>query len=221
MSYYWQWHQPLLLNEIEDKLVALKSNYDKDVLIVETGYHWTTANNDAANNILTESHPGYSDISPETQKQFLIDLSEVLHSAGAMGLIYWEPAWQSSPCYTPWGQGSHLENASFFDFNNELLLPGGIEWMQYDYVTSTKNDIQPEQQTLIKCKAESIEILMEQKANLSLSIYQAVTRKKLKTYQIDESQRTLPFNFRANQLYFVVLYQGNRVLDKTGYLFFN
>ena len=63
----------------------------------------------------------------------MIELTqEVITSKGA-GVIYWEPAWVSSPCYTQWGQGSHQEHATFFDFQNDLLLPGGIQWMKHDY----------------------------------------------------------------------------------------
>jgi arabinogalactan endo-1,4-beta-galactosidase len=38
--------------------------------------------------------------------------------AGAEGVIYWEPAWVTSSCRTLWGQGSHWDNATFFDSKN-------------------------------------------------------------------------------------------------------
>lgn len=53
------------------------------------------------------------------------------------GVIYWEPAWVSSSCSTQWGLGSHQEHAAFFDFDNNLLSPGGIDWMNYNYNIST------------------------------------------------------------------------------------
>src|SRR5690606_4989184 len=40
-------------------------------------------------------------------------------------------AWVSTPCSTLWGEGSHYENASFFDFNNNLNA--GAEFLGYDY----------------------------------------------------------------------------------------
>jgi hypothetical protein len=63
---------------------------------------------------------------------------------GAKGVVYWEPCWVSSPCSTRWGQGSHQEHATFFDFENNLLLPGGIEWMthDYDFNVNTGNSIE-------------------------------------------------------------------------------
>ena len=54
---------------------------------------------------------------------------------GGTGVIYWEPAWVSSPCFTQWGQGSHQEHATFFDFENNLLPDGGMFWMSYNYAT--------------------------------------------------------------------------------------
>jgi hypothetical protein len=43
----------------------------------------------------------------------------------------WEPALNTTSCSTQWGQGSHYENAAFFDFSNELLA--GIDYLSYDY----------------------------------------------------------------------------------------
>ena len=42
---------------------------------------------------------------------------------GGAGIIYWEPAWISSKAKTPWGDGSHWDNATFFDATkgNEAL----------------------------------------------------------------------------------------------------
>jgi hypothetical protein len=58
----------------------------------------------------------------------MTDLTQSLISNGALGVVYWEPAWVSTPCLTRWGQGSHWENAALFDFNadNELLIGAGF-----------------------------------------------------------------------------------------------
>ncbi len=134
ISYYWSWHQPTGIDEVQGVVAALREQYPaKEVLIVETGYPWTTDWNDNANNILGLAHPDYAPPSPENQRQWLIDLTRGVLEGGGKGVIYWEPAWQSSPCFTQWGQGSHYENATFFDFDDHLLLPGGIEWMAHDY----------------------------------------------------------------------------------------
>ena len=138
LSYYWAWHMPTTISETGQIIQTLRNLYpDKEVLVVETGYIWTTDWNDNASNIISETHPDYHPASPENQKSWMIDLTQTVMNAGGNGVIYWEPCWVSSTCFTQWGQGSHQEHATFFDFNNNLLVPGGIEWMSYDFTQTT------------------------------------------------------------------------------------
>ncbi len=141
LSYYWAWHMPTSIAETGDIIKTLRNLYpDKEVFIAETGYIWTTDWNDEANNIISETHPDYSPASPVNQRDWLIDLTKEVIASDGKGVIYWEPCWVSSSCFTQWGQGSHQEHATFFDFENNLLMPGGIEWMSYDYdlISGTK-----------------------------------------------------------------------------------
>lgn len=141
ISYYWAWHKPTTIQQTGEIIKNLRSLYPgKQVMIFETAHLWTWANNDAANNIYAEIHPDYSPPSPATQKNWMVDLSQAVMDAGGSGVIYWEPAWVSSSCWTQWGQGSHAENAAFFDFENNLLDDGGIAWMQYPY-SSASNEL--------------------------------------------------------------------------------
>lgn len=134
ISYYWAWHQPATIEETGAIIAQLRSAYPGyEVMILETGYPWTLDYNDNAANIINETHPDYLPVGPETQKQWLIDLTRETIDNGGAGVVYWEPAWVSSSCYTPWGQGSHQEHATFFDFDNNLLSNGGIGWMEHDY----------------------------------------------------------------------------------------
>ncbi|MDX1408628.1 MAG: glycosyl hydrolase 53 family protein, partial [Saprospiraceae bacterium] len=138
LSYYWAWHQPTTIEETGDVVAALQADHPGyEVMIVETGYIWTWDSNDNANNIINAVHPDYSPPSPSAQKAWLIDLTQEIIDNGGLGVIYWEPAWVSSECWTQWGQGSHQEHATFFDFDNNLLNDGGIGWMthQYDNIT--------------------------------------------------------------------------------------
>ena len=140
ISYYWAWHQPTSISETGDIIKTLKQLYpDKSSMIVETGYIWTTEWNDNASNIISDTHPDYSPASPENQRDWLIEMTDEVRKAGGAGVLYWEPAWVSSPCYTLWGQGSHQEHATFFDFNNQLITNGGIEWMNQNVQTSIVN----------------------------------------------------------------------------------
>ncbi len=133
ISYYWAWHKPSTIAETGALIQTLKNKYQKEIMIFETGYIWTTASQDQANNIISEVHPEYAPASPENQKKWLIDLTREIMRNGGSGVIYWEPAWVSSPCFTQWGQGSHQEHATFFDFDYNLLEDGGIAWMSYNY----------------------------------------------------------------------------------------
>lgn len=134
MSYYWAWHKPTDIADAGNVVAQLKQTYPgKQVMIFETGYIWTTQSNDSAGNIISETHPSYSPASPENQRKWLVDMTQEVINKGASGIIYWEPAWVSSTCWTQWGQGSHQEHATFFDFNSNLLPTGGMGWMEHDY----------------------------------------------------------------------------------------
>jgi len=149
LSYYWAWHQPTTIEQTGAIIEQLLQEYPgKEVMVFETGYIWTTDANDTANNIISSVHPDYAPASPENQQQWLIDLTQEVINSGGSGVIYWEPAWVSTPCFTPWGQGSHQEHATFFDFNNHVLVNGGMDFYSYPYVgitntASPKNPIQP------------------------------------------------------------------------------
>ena len=145
MSYYWAWHMPTTIEETGEVIAQLISAYpEKEVMVVETGYLWTTEAYDNANNIINVEHPDYIPASPENQKQWLIDLTQTVITNGGAAVIYWEPSWVSTPCWNQWDQGSHQEHATFFDFEHNLLLPGGIEYMEHPYTTST-SDLEKEE----------------------------------------------------------------------------
>lgn len=134
MSYYWAWHKPTTITDCGDVIAQLRQQYaGKDVMIFETGYIWTTQANDQAGNIISEVQSGYAPASPENQRKWLIDLTKEVMKRGGIGVVYWEPAWVSSACSTPWGQGSHQEHATFFDFQNNVLPAGGMGWMTHKY----------------------------------------------------------------------------------------
>ncbi len=134
LSYYWAWHKPTTITDAGNIVAQLRQQYPgKEVMIFETGYIWTTQGNDNANNIISEVHPNYSPASPENQRDWHIDLTQEVINRGGKGVIYWEPAWVSSPCWTQWGQGSHQEHATYFDFQNNVLTNGGMYFMTHEY----------------------------------------------------------------------------------------
>ncbi|MFN0015510.1 MAG: arabinogalactan endo-beta-1,4-galactanase [Saprospiraceae bacterium] len=131
MSYYWAWHKPVTIAQTGNVIEQLRKQYPtKAVMILETGYIWTTDHNDNASNIISETHPDYAPASPDAQYRWLADLTAEVKRRGGAGVLYWEPSWVSSPCWTPWGQGSHQEHAAFFDFGNNVLPEGGMRWLR-------------------------------------------------------------------------------------------
>ena len=123
ISYYPQWSSVTLEN-LADELLSIRNRFEKRVMIVETAYPHTLVNADNANNILG-SDAGISEfgISTSGQLAYLNELKQAVSDGGAEGIIYWEPAWVSTNCNTQWAQGSHWDNATFFDAsnNNEAL----------------------------------------------------------------------------------------------------
>lgn len=134
VSYYPGW-SVMGIREAAAAIKSLKETYNKEVMVVETAYPWTLEWDDNAGNILGPDNllPYYNNNpSPGIQKDFLTELSWLVKDNGGSGVIYWEPAWVSTECGTQWAtQGSHLENATFFNFDWELHE--GIEFMEYDY----------------------------------------------------------------------------------------
>lgn len=143
LSYYWAWHKPKTIQDAAQSIKTLKQKYNKDIIILETGYIWTLASNDQANNIINEVNANYAPPSPNAQYRWLKDLSTAVQQAGGMGVLYWEPAWVSSSCSTQWGKGSHQENATFFDFSTNAQMDGGFRWLREGKATNTQ-EIAPE-----------------------------------------------------------------------------
>jgi arabinogalactan endo-1,4-beta-galactosidase len=134
LSYYSKW-STYSIDQLYEAIAALKSKFAKQVIVAETAYPWTLRNYDESGNILGEDAlvEGYP-ATPDGQFNYLVDLTKAIIKGGGNGIIYWEPAWISSPCNTRWGKGSHWENASFFnpEKNNEPLKAMKFFSQEYD-----------------------------------------------------------------------------------------
>lgn len=122
LSYYPKW-STYKLDNVSTAFKTLTSTYKKPLIVVETAYPFTLDDADSNTNILGADSliSGY----PATQQgqlDFLNKLAEIIKSSGGEGLIYWEPAWVSTPCETLWGQGSSWDNATLFDHNDKVIL---------------------------------------------------------------------------------------------------
>ena len=124
LSYYSKWSK-YPIDKVSDAIDSLTRLYQKPVIIVETAYPHDFIDVDSANNILNQ-HATSPDFPATHQGQldYMKKLTQEVIEGGGKGVIYWEPAWVSSDCYTRWGKGSHWENASFFDaVNGNEALP--------------------------------------------------------------------------------------------------
>ena len=124
LSYYAKWSNESPA-ELAWTIGELRRRFGKAVMVVETAYPWTLDNADSSPNLLGKDSlaPGYP-ATPQGQARYLADLARTVKAAGGNGLVYWEPAWVSTPCRTPWGQGSGWDNATFFDFHrSDEALP--------------------------------------------------------------------------------------------------
>ncbi len=119
LSYYPKWSK-YKLDEVSVALSKLRDNHSRRIMVVETAYPHGFQNVDSANNIMgpdavIEGYPA----TPAGQKDFMIALTDAVIKGGGEGVIYWEPAWISTPCSTRWGVGSHWDNVTFFDAHDD------------------------------------------------------------------------------------------------------
>jgi arabinogalactan endo-1,4-beta-galactosidase len=134
VSYYYAWHGASI-GELESTIKSLVTRFpDYKVMVVETGYLWSTLNFDQMPNIVTEPDPGYLPVIPEKQLEYMIDYTRAVMGSGGTGVIFWEPAWVSTPCRTPWGQGTSHDHLVFFDpVNTNFMKNGGGRWTEPQY----------------------------------------------------------------------------------------
>jgi len=134
LSYYSKWSKRSMA-QLGQTINRLRNTYAAEVLVVETAYPFTTDNADSSPNLLGEDSliAGYP-ATPDGQKRYLVDLTQLVLASGGAGVFYWEPAWVSTrTCGTRWGKGSNWENAAVFDFKGETL--GSAEaWLKHPYV---------------------------------------------------------------------------------------
>ena len=132
LSHYTKWSSVKAMQGVTDTVQKLIATYRRNVMIVETGYPWTTENGDQYNNIFSsrDTAPGYN-ISQDDQYRYLKDLTQAIINGGGIGIQYWEPAWITSKLNDGWGTGSSWDNVTLFDFNGNVLK--GADYMCYPY----------------------------------------------------------------------------------------
>jgi arabinogalactan endo-1,4-beta-galactosidase len=130
-SYYYMW-SGIGIKNISNYVSLLKNSFNKDIMIMETIYPWTTQNADSYVNIIDAGklNPAY----PATvtgQYNYMHDLTQEVIDGGGKGIFAWEPAWITSGMRDPWGTGSSWDCNTFFDpYGNTLK---GIKFMSDIY----------------------------------------------------------------------------------------
>ena len=130
VSHYVYWHGPLV--SLQANLNDLSVRYDKDVMVAETAYGFTTEENDAEANIFTAAlaEIGGYPASPQGQAlavRDIIDVVAAVPNGRGRGVYYWEPTWTAvagagwDPADPTSGDG--WENQALFDYANRAL-PG-------------------------------------------------------------------------------------------------
>ena len=189
LSYYPKWSSRSL-TELGNDIEELRLNYQKEIIIVETGYPWTLSFNDEAQNILgqegvIEEFP----VTKEGQRHYLLALAKVAQDYGALGVIYWEPGWISTEACTQWGQGSHWENASFFDFDGEALP--AFDFFSFDSSVSTTNTFVHSSAIFPNPAVDFVNIELEQKAEIHLLNLEGKTLQRARAKSIQWNTENL------------------------------
>ncbi len=128
-SYYYSWHSGSI-TALGNSIRSMRTKFPAyDIMVAETGYLWSTENFDQMGNIITTPDPAYLPVSPARQLEYMVDYTREVMRAGGIGVVFWAPDWVSTPCRTPWGQGSSHDHVAFFDpANNNFIEDGAGNW---------------------------------------------------------------------------------------------
>ena len=124
-SYYPIWHGSLA--DMQANLTDLATRYEKDIVLVETAYPWTTADGDGYPNLWDGSTPmpDQSTYPPTKQGQaaFFEAIRQILlevPDGRGIGFVDWEPEWIGGVGWEP-GAGDPNDNLTMFDFQGNGL----------------------------------------------------------------------------------------------------
>ena len=128
VSHYTYWHGPL--GYLQANLYDLAQRYDRPVMVVETAYGFTTAEDDSETNIFNPAlaEAGGYPATPAGQAKALRDMFTVVSAVPngrGLGVFYWEPTWTAvegggwDPADPASGDG--WENQALFDYSGRAL----------------------------------------------------------------------------------------------------
>jgi arabinogalactan endo-1,4-beta-galactosidase len=132
-SYYPFW-SGLTTDQMRTNINAWEGNFNRPVLIMETGYNWATNTCDGYPGQLSNNGPEFFPSTPPGQKDFLLtcfnDL-KLITNGHCLGDLYWDPVFICVPGQG-WenGQPNVVGNTTLFDFNGNTLP--SLDALQYN-----------------------------------------------------------------------------------------
>ena len=129
-SYYPYWHGPL--SGLQANLNDMVARYNKDVVVVETAYGFTLAQDDPEPNIFNSSLAQAGGFPATAQGQAdalraVVNVIRNVPNGRGLGFFYWEPAWtaRTGAGWDPTNpnSGNGWENQALFDYNDRALAP--------------------------------------------------------------------------------------------------
>lgn len=125
-SYYPYWHGTL--TDLQNNLNDLALRYEKEIVVVETAYPFTSEDRDGCENVIThQQQPGYP-FSPQGQAAMLGDIINIVRKVPnkrGLGVLWWDATWIAVPG-NGWDpsdphSGNNWENQALFDYNGKPL----------------------------------------------------------------------------------------------------
>jgi arabinogalactan endo-1,4-beta-galactosidase len=133
VSHYLYWHGNAA--SLQANITDLALRYNKDVLVAETSYGFTLAQDDAEANVFNsalQQAAGYA-ASAEGQSdavRAVLNAVRAVPNGRGLGVVYWEPTWTAvsgngwDPANPSSGNG--WENQALFDYSDRALPALGV-----------------------------------------------------------------------------------------------
>ena len=112
LSYYPFWHGTL--PDLRNNINLLARDFDRDIIVAETGYDWNGGKQGALPTPLT----------PDGQAAFLEQLLHTVATSGngrGKGVIYWAPEWIEGAKWNGPSWSKTWENRALFDTSGDML----------------------------------------------------------------------------------------------------
>lgn len=122
-SYYPFWTNKKAM-QIREWADYISAKFDKDILIMETGYSWNKTLPNGTPGQLSNNGP-YADFSPFGQKNYMLELIKEIKQAKdcrILGFLYWDPIFiEVEGMGWELGEKNYVSNTTLFDFNGNRL----------------------------------------------------------------------------------------------------